>query len=206
MVGEFDTARAHVRKSKGFYLDRGHVVTSAGNSELYAYVETLAGDHHAAALELREGYDTLERLGETSVLSTLAGYLANSLYTLGRGEEAQTLSLRAEEAAADDDVTSHVLWRRVRAKLATRRRAFDEGETLAGEAVALLEQTDALDYKADTLRDLAYVREAAGRLDLAAEAAQGAISLYDQKGNLVSASATRRFLQDVRAGHGERAP
>jgi class 3 adenylate cyclase len=200
MVGEFDAARTLVRKSKGLYLARGHVIAAAGGSELYGYVETLAGDHEEAARELREGYDTLERCGEKSVLSTLAGYLANSLCTLGRDEEAQTLSVRAEEAAADDDVTSHVLWRRVRARLAARRRAFDEGEALAREAVALLESADALDFKADTLRDLAQVCKLAGRRDLAAQAADRALSLYEQKGNLVSARSTREFLHEIDAG------
>lgn len=205
MVGEFGGARALVRKSKSLYLERGHVFSGAGGSELYAYVETLAGDDEAAARELREGYDMLEHLGEKGVLSTLAGYLANSLCALGRSEEAHTFSLRAEETAADDDVTSHVLWRRVRAKLAARRGAFDEGETLAREAVVLLEPTDALDYKADTFRDLAHVRELGGRLSLAAEAAERAVSLYEQKGNLVSARSTRKFLHDIDAGHGRTA-
>jgi hypothetical protein len=88
------------------------------------------------------------------------------------------------------------------AKLATRRRAFDEGETLASEAVALLEPTDALDYKADTLRDLAHVRQLAGQLNGAAEAAQRALRLYEQKGNLVSADATRTLLHNLEASHG----
>jgi tetratricopeptide (TPR) repeat protein len=206
MVGEFDAARELVRKAKGFYLDRGYDTARAGYSELYAYVETLAGNHEEAARELREGYDILERLGEKSVLSTIAGYLANSLCTLKSDKEAMTLAVRAEEAAADDDVTSHVLWRRARAKLATRRQAFDEGETLAAEAVALLEPTDALDYKADALRDLAYVRELAGLLKLAVPAAQRAVSLYEQKGNLVSAHATRQLLHNLGADHARNVP
>jgi class 3 adenylate cyclase/tetratricopeptide (TPR) repeat protein len=206
MVGKFDAARDLVTKSIAVFLDRGHLVARAGNSELYAYVETLAGEHEAAARELREGYDTLERLGEKRVLSTIAGYLANSLYALGQDKEAQTLSARVEETAAADDVTSQVLWRRVRAKLAARRRAFDEGETLAGEAVALLEHSDAPDYEADAWRDLAHVRELAGRLDLAAEAAQRAVDLYEQKGNLVSARAARQMLHDLGAGRRRKHP
>jgi tetratricopeptide (TPR) repeat protein len=62
-----------------------------------------------------------------------------------------------------------------------------EAEELAREALDLVDRTDALNQRADVRLDLAQVLSLGGRLDQAVEAAEEAVRLYQQKGNIVSA-------------------
>ena len=55
-------------------------------------------------------------------------------------------------------------------------------------------ETDYIDLHGDTLRDLATVLVAAGKLDEARAAARDAIELYERKGNVVSAGMARVLL------------
>jgi hypothetical protein len=90
-----------------------------------------------------------------------------------------------------------VLWRGVRARLLTRCAELREAEALAREAVALAGATDFLNHRADALLDLSHVLETSGRGDEAVTAASGALHLYEVKGNVVSAAATRRRLAEL---------
>lgn len=85
-----------------------------------------------------------------------------------------------------------MLWRQAHAKLLARRGEVEARERLAREAVALAEETDMLNPHAGALGDLAEVLTLAGR-DPRAELEQ-ALSLYERKGNLVSAEGTRSKL------------
>ena len=100
------------------------------------------------------GFETLEALGERGILSTVAAYLAETLYVLGRDEEAVRSREVSEEAAADDDLASQILWRSARAKAAARQGRSGEAEGFARDAVALAEGTDAIGLHADALASL----------------------------------------------------
>jgi hypothetical protein len=60
--------------------------------------------------------------------------------------------------------------------------------------VALAEPTDALDMRADSLVDLAAVLRLAGRTDETKGVLEGAVRLYEQKGDVVSAARARSVL------------
>jgi hypothetical protein len=64
----------------------------------------------------------------------------------------------------------------------------ETAEALAREAVALAEQTDLVNFHADALADLAHVVELAERPAEARAILDDALDLYEQKGNVVSAS------------------
>jgi len=54
---------------------------------------------------------------ETYFLSTMAALLARLVREQGRDDEALSLLVDAEQATADDDIESQVLWRAIRAPI-----------------------------------------------------------------------------------------
>jgi len=189
MRGEFEEARALAASARSTYRELGLRLAVAGLTQLTGPLELLAGDLDAAERELREGLDILEPLGSAGYQDAL---LANVLYRRGELEEAERLVARAEAEAAEDNIAAQVEWRAVRGKL--------EGSVeLAEAAVELAAQTDALNLRGDAELDLAETLRLAGEPDDAARAAQRAIELYEQKGNVVAAAyAASRLATSVR--------
>jgi hypothetical protein len=73
-----------------------------------------------------------------------------------------------------------------------------EAEQLAREAVSLSEPTDWPNLRADALLSLAEVLSIAGRSHNAWSAAERALAVYEQKGNVVSARRARSLLEELR--------
>ncbi len=196
MLGRFDLARRLLATSNAAYADLG-LTLNAATSQNEAVVELLAGDPATAEESLRAGCRALEEIGERMFLPTTAAFLARALLEQGRDREAEEHADLSARLAGPTDLLSQVLWRGVRARLLTRRAELHEAEALAREAVALAEATDFLNHRADALLDLSHVLEAARRGEEAVTAASGALHLYEAKGNVVSAAATRRRLAEL---------
>jgi tetratricopeptide (TPR) repeat protein len=90
-----------------------------------------------------------------------------------------------------------MLWRQVRARVLARRGGHTEAEELAREAVALAEETDMLNYRANALADLGEIYVAAGRAGEGRAHLERALALYEQKGNLVSVDRAGRRLEEL---------
>jgi ATP/maltotriose-dependent transcriptional regulator MalT len=188
MEGRFDEARrllAHARATAEDLNRPHHESTSAFFS---APLELVAGDAAAAEHLYRHACDTLEAAGEKGFLSTLAAGLADTLYVLGRLEDAEAETRRSRDAATSDDHSAQAQWRSVEAKILARRGRLDEAEALGREAVALIDLTDELNHRAQTWLALAEVLQLAHRSSEAATVAEEARRLYEQKGNAVMAS------------------
>jgi ATP/maltotriose-dependent transcriptional regulator MalT len=196
MRGRFDEARTLCAQGNGILEELGDVVYLAALQAWTGEIEMLAGDASAAERVRRVAYETLEAIGERGILSTVAAYLAESLHAQGRDEEAERFTARSEEAAATDDVTSQVLWRRTRAKILAQKSEHESAERLARQAVAIATETDYLNLHADALMSMSNVLSAAGRAEEAAETAREALELYEAKGNVVSASRARAWVED----------
>jgi class 3 adenylate cyclase len=198
MEGRFDEGRALVAQSRALMNEFGLPILFAAAANWAAPLELWAGDPVAAERVLRESIEVLEAKGETAFLSTLAALLAEALYQQGRLEEAQEATQISERASASDDFASQVEWRAVRAKVMAIRGEREEGETLAREAVAIVESTDYLDMRGDAWMSLAEVLTRVARPG-AAEAVEQALALYERKGNLVSAARARARLAELGA-------
>jgi class 3 adenylate cyclase/tetratricopeptide (TPR) repeat protein len=197
MLGRFDEAREHYGHSVRVLRDRGLKRALGAQTSVGADIELLAGDPEAAERELRLGCEIAEETANKSSLPTLASVLAEALYLQGRFEEAASFVDVSVHAAAPDDIASHILWRRVRAKLLARDGRTEEAAQLTEEAVALAEQTDALNLHAAALISLAEVRLGDARDGSTAAALEAAIRLYERKENLVRAERARAFLAEV---------
>jgi len=157
----------------------------------------LVDDPLAAEHDLRPGYETLSRIGEQSHFSSVAGLLAHAMCAQGRYEEADRLSQESEKTARPNDIHSHILWRTARAKVLTRRGEIAAAEALARQAIAFASESDFLDAHGDALMDLAHVLVVGSRPEEAVTALERSIRLYEQKGNLVSATRARTRLREL---------
>ena len=197
MRGEFERGRELYETARLTLEEMGRSVVAASTSLDSCGVELLAGDPARAEQELRRDYEALETMGEQYLLSTVAGELARAVHLQGRIDEADRFTRRAEELAAADDVTSQALWRSVRARVLADRGERAEAIALASEAVELLRQTDAAVTQADALVDLGHVLRNGGQREAARAALEEALQLFERKGNVVSARATRALMQSV---------
>jgi tetratricopeptide (TPR) repeat protein len=200
MRGRFDEARQMYRLSRATLEELGWRFDAALTSAIASGpVELIAGDAEAAEAELRRDYDALSAMGERNYISTTAAFLAEALYREGRDEEAMVMTEQSEEIAADDDVTTQYLWRSVRAKLVARRGQFEEAESLAREAIRIIEAAQDPDSQGYAYIDLAEVLRMAGRPGDAVRAADESAARFDLKANTESATRARTLRAEIEA-------
>jgi class 3 adenylate cyclase/predicted ATPase len=197
MRGEFESARERCRRSRETLVEHGWKLFAALTSLESALVEVLAGDLVAAEAELRADYQALDEMGESNYISTIAAFLGDVLYRQGRYDEAIGYALTCVELAAADDVASQFLWRCLLGKLLARRKSA-EALRVSREAIALLEDSDQLDWQGNGFLDLAEVHWLLGDSAAAALAADAAHALFMQKGNLISARRALAMADDLR--------
>ena len=198
-VGNFDTARALMRGSRARLAELGQALWLAGIGLQACAIETLAGDHDAAAREGIAGCEALQALGERGWLSTLAGQTAQALLEVDRDDEAEHWIGVADAVGGADDVITQALIREVRARLLSRRGNQAEAERLAREAVGLTERTDMLEAIADAKLNLAGVLQAAGKNSERLQAIEEALALYEQKRHLVGMARAGALLESARS-------
>ena len=194
--GRFEEARELVAAATTAYEELG-VRLDAVSSGAFgrADVELLAGDHAAAESALREGYEALGNLGELGHRASVAAMLARTLHARGRAAEADELAREVEETASEQDLWSQALYRLTRARLLADGGRLDEAERVAREALAIVEPTDLLDLRGDVLLELAVVLRSAGGVDEARECVEGAVQLFEAKGNTVAVERARALLE-----------
>jgi ATP/maltotriose-dependent transcriptional regulator MalT len=169
MEGEFEEARRLQVAARSLYEELGQRFRLAARSMIAAEIEVLAGRTDEAASILRWAFRELREMGVTSVMSTVAAFLADALTTQGSIDEAVHFSEISQQHAAAVDVATQVMWRVARANAI-------QDIALAREAVELAAPTDYLEIKARAL--------------LAAGDADGAAREYARKGNTAAAKSS----------------
>jgi class 3 adenylate cyclase len=200
MQGRFELARALVADGDAAAEELGQTIWLAVGGMAMWDVEMLAGDVAAAERAVRASCRRLEELGDTGYRATATAQLAESLYLRDRLDDAERETRLAEGLAAPDDRVSQALWRQVRAKLQARAGGGADAERLARDAVALLCETDMVDYHARAVADLADVLGVVDRSEEASHELTGAIALFDAKGNLVRADRARAAQLELPLG------
>jgi class 3 adenylate cyclase/tetratricopeptide (TPR) repeat protein len=192
MLGRFEEAWA----SAGEASERLRELTAGADGGEYTLAEiaTLSGDHETAANHLRGFCDFLEQHGQRGLLSTFAPMLGRSFCALGRYDEAEPQAQLGRELGEEHDVATQTLWRQVQARVESHRGRHSEAEALAREAIAMIDQTDALNFQAAALYDLAEVLIEGGRAEEAATSLGEALERYERKKNHAAAAQTRARL------------
>jgi class 3 adenylate cyclase/tetratricopeptide (TPR) repeat protein len=162
-----------------------------------ADIATWAGDHETAADSLRGFCQSLEAHHRLNNLSTYAPMLGRVLCTLGRYDEAEPLAVQGRELGHEQDLFTQTLWRQVQARVLAHRGRQSEAETLAREAVAIVERTDGLNFQGDALRNLAEILVAGGREDEVAAVLVQALDRYERKRNVAMARQVRARVAEL---------
>jgi class 3 adenylate cyclase/tetratricopeptide (TPR) repeat protein len=196
MRGEFDVARALVHEGNAIIEELGRIY-SAGLSHHEAFVAMLTGEPEVAEERLRRAYETLEEMGEKTLLATTAAYLAQAIYAQDRLEEASHFSQVSREVAVEEDLSAQVVGRGVSAKILAREGRGDEAEALAREAVELAASTDFLTHCGEAFLDLAEVLQLNGQPAEAENALRAGLELFERKGDLISGERARLRLEEV---------
>ena len=147
-------------------------------------IAALEGDHQTAAHYFRRALKYDENSGNDAAVAGLAPLLARELYALDCYDEAGPLAELGRRVANESDVWAQALWRQAQALLDAAAGRNDEAERLAGEAIAIADRTDALNWQGDAHGDLAHGIAAAGRTDEANAALEHALDRYERKHNL----------------------
>ena len=193
MDGDFESARSSYRREQALLRELGPSVEASSTSINAARVELLAGRPENAIEQLRRDYAELEEMGERYFRSTIAGVLGQALAIAGDFGAAEEFATRTRELAEDDDAWSQVLWRLTTATVAINRGEHEAALELAIDAVATASATADLELHAQALRVLGSLHMARS-MELGVDALSSALSLYERKGDVVSANSVRAEL------------
>jgi tetratricopeptide (TPR) repeat protein len=197
MLGRFDEGRGSWLQASELLEELHQTVWRAAGVHEGGMIELLAGDPVAAERILHSGFLTLEEMGEHGYLSSIAGLLAQAVFSQGRTDEAEELSRVGELACDEADIEAQALWRQSRARILAVRGDLQAAESLAVEAVRLNEGADVLVAHGEALLNLAEIYRIAGRSREAAAALELALGLFRRKGALVLEEGARSALAEL---------
>ena len=134
-------------------------------------------------------------MGDGELLATTLAMLAQAVFAQGRLEEAEQLCRSAAGAGAPDDIVTQVIWRGVQAKILAHQGRVEEARG-ARPRRRRARRADRLALApGDAMLDLAEVLAGDVRpLTSISGVVQTALSLYEQKGNVVGAARARSLL------------
>jgi len=197
MVGEFEEARRVAKEGHQKRLELGRRIADAHASQNLGWLELMAGDAAEAERILGKGARDLHEFGSEGAGRLLSSMHAHALYALGRYDEADRAAAEGWDPQAED-VASNAICASARAMVAARRGAFEDAETLAREAIAMIDQGDFINDQADARMALAEVLQLAGRAPEAVEVVQEALERYRAKGNVTQTAIAESRLAELR--------
>jgi ATP/maltotriose-dependent transcriptional regulator MalT len=154
-------------------------------------LELLAGDPAAAEAVLNEARHHAAVSGMLETGATIAALLARALLGQGRDTEAEGLVGAARAGTPPDSRPAQARWRALLAAVHAARGQADDAIALAAHADRLLRPTDLLPLRADVLTDLTSALAARGDTAKATRAAEHALALHTEKGNIIAAQRAR---------------
>jgi class 3 adenylate cyclase/tetratricopeptide (TPR) repeat protein len=198
MQGHFEHGRHLIARGRELMETLGHthplVATMCWRGEL----ELLAENPAAAEAALDEARHHATASGSLETGAYIATLLARTLLRQGRHTEAEPLVDVARAGAPPDNHAAQARWRSLLAAVHTAQGRYGEAVVLATHANRLLRPTDLLPLRADVLIDLASALAACGDTARATRAAERALTLCTEKGNVVAAQHARDLLESIR--------
>ncbi len=162
---------------------------------LAAQLAMLATDFPLAERMLREAL-AVPGASADGYSSTMAqAELTRALHAQGRHGDALAIAEAIGCSVSGSDL--RIRCRGARALALSSVGRLNEAEELAREAVELGRGSDFLNFRGDTLVDLAEILTRAGRPEEGASPLREAVELYERKGNVVSAAKARAALAEL---------
>jgi ATP/maltotriose-dependent transcriptional regulator MalT len=122
--------------------------------------------------------------------------LADVLCERNRFGEARDLVAEAERDLIAGDLIAQVKWRAAKARVVLDEGRPDAAESLAREAHAWMQETDAVNQQAQVALNLAEVLRHRGEAGQAESLIEHALRLFRRKGNAVAAAHTRALARE----------
>ena len=198
MQGSFDRARELYRNERDLLTELGPSIMASSTAIDGARVELLAGNLDLAEEQLRRDYTELASLDETYYRATIAAWLGRTLFLRGDLSGAGEYSQIALDLAEEDDIDAQVRGRLVQARVLAAAHD-DRGLSLAEEAVKQSSEMADLILRGDALADLAQVLAILRTPEMAEPPLREALTLFERKGDTVSAERVRGMLGRVLA-------
>jgi DNA-binding SARP family transcriptional activator/tetratricopeptide (TPR) repeat protein len=199
MQGHFERGRQMIAQGRELMESLGHANPLMATMCWRGELELLAGNPAAAEAVLGEARKQAAASGSLETGATIVALLARSLLLRGRHAEAERLAGVARAGAPPDSRPAQARWRSLLAAVHTAHGRCDEAVALATHASRLLRPTDLLPLRADVLTDLASALAARGDTAKATRAAEHALALYTEKGNIVAAQRPRSIWNALSA-------
>jgi class 3 adenylate cyclase/tetratricopeptide (TPR) repeat protein len=180
--GQFEEARSLLDATVEQMRERGMMTLAAISMQTAWRIETLAGDLAGAERVARSGIEDLEPLGERAWLSTQECQLGETMYALGRFEDAERWATLGLEHGGPGDVLTQAMALQLRAKLLARSGESTAALSLAEQADQLARSTQAPLVHGDAALAVAEVLFLAGKIDESEAEIRRAVACYEQKG------------------------
>jgi class 3 adenylate cyclase/tetratricopeptide (TPR) repeat protein len=190
--GRYDEARELLEQARTIFTEHGNQIAVEALAFSTAPLELRAGDVVASEREARAGFEIAERLGDRGRMPNLCSILADALLEQGRIDEAARYAEYGRDAAQVGDVSGQAFTRMALARVLARRGRTADAVELAGEAVALMADTQEILTRPWLLTRQAEVLELAGLPGEAAAALREAVELWALK----EATAEVRLAQE----------
>jgi class 3 adenylate cyclase/tetratricopeptide (TPR) repeat protein len=194
-LGEFEGALEAIRAYRDNLRELGKGREYAATAGCVWDVCSWSGDLQRGKEALREAYDLLEKTGNKVLLSDVVRDLAEVALREGALEEVEHFCELGDGLSATEDTEYKAHVALLRAKVQAARSDLVTAEEQARRALGMYAETDYLERVAESWLTLAEILRAKGDPD-AAPAACEALTLYEQKGNLVGAGWVRAFLAE----------
>ena len=195
-LGRIPEASASIARGRERIAELGDRLTLSSADAAAGTIALLSGDVAEAIRSLQRSYDDKVATGDRGFASTTAAELAEAYLEDNDLAHAWDYGAIARETSARDDIASQAGGRQIQARVLSARGQHAEAETLAREAVAIMERTDYLAYHGDALVHLARVLKSAGKADEAVAAARTAVELYDRKRATFLVERTRKLIAE----------
>jgi class 3 adenylate cyclase/tetratricopeptide (TPR) repeat protein len=191
MRGRIDPARSLLASAHRVFSELGSPVGLGEVESSLGLVELMADSPDPACRRLESAYVQFDAQGAAAGAGRAAGWLAETLWRQGDWDGAARW---ADVAATSGSRQTRdaVVWLGVLAKLTARSGDLAAALTLARDAEATVEATDALVDRADALVNLAEVLQLGGRTSEADALSRRAHAFYAAKGHVIGAARAAR--------------
>jgi class 3 adenylate cyclase/tetratricopeptide (TPR) repeat protein len=197
MVEGFDEAMNHARHARTVLEDLGQGGWLAEAALTIGTIARWRGDLDLAERETRLGHRLFRDRGDLGNAALAARDLARTLMVRRQLEEARALADEILSETGAYDLEPQIEGRSILAQVQAYEGALVDAERLAREALSLVEPTQFLNLHGEVLSDLAEILMAAGRSDAAHGAAEESFRRFQQKGNQVGMSRSRKIIERV---------